>query len=92
MLLHGLDSDNRLQNIGNLYNVHESTLLKIIRKFCKAIRKHFQLVLLRTPNESQFRILALRFEQLHDICYIIKAINESHIFVLVLVIDRNYYY
>ena len=37
---------------------------------------------MQTPSESWFRILTSRFEQLHDIPYIIGTINGSHIHVL----------
>ena len=46
----------------------------------------------QTPSESQFRILALRFEQLHDIPYIIYAIDGSHIHILVMVVGGEDYY
>ena len=92
MSLHRLGSDDGLQSIGDLYEVHKSTLSRIVREFCKAVRKYLQLVFIQTPDESQFRILARRFEQLHDIPYVIGAINGSHILVLAPVVGREDYY
>lgn len=45
MSLHKLGSDDRLQNMRDLYKVHKSTLSKIGRECCKVVRKHLQLVL-----------------------------------------------
>ena len=35
------------------------------------------------PSESQFRILAKGFEALHEIPYVVGAIDGSHILVLI---------
>src|SRR5665213_446391 len=70
MSLHRLGSGDGLQSIGDLYGVHKSTLSKIVREFCRAVRKYLQHVFVQTPSESQFRVLAERFEKLHDIPYI----------------------
>ena len=68
MSLYRLGSSNELQSIGDLYEVHKNTLSNIMRKFCRIVRKHLQPVFVQTPDESQFRVLALRFEQLHAYC------------------------
>ena len=52
MSLHRLGNDDGLQSIGDLYGVHKSILSKIVRKFCRAIRKHLQFVFIQTPSES----------------------------------------
>ena len=44
MSLHRLSSGNELQSIGDLYEVHKSTLSKIMKEFCKVVRKHLQSV------------------------------------------------
>ena len=77
----------------DVYGVHKSTLSIVVREFCKAVRKHLQPVFVQTPSESQFRILASRFEKLHGIPYIIGAVHGSHIPVLAPLIGRqdNYY-
>jgi len=40
MSLHRLGSGDGLQSIGDLYGVHKSTLSKIVRDFCRVVRKH----------------------------------------------------
>ena len=52
MSLDRLGSDDGLQSIGDLYGVHKSTLSKIVREFCRAVRKHLQPVFVQTLNES----------------------------------------
>ena len=80
--LHRLGSGNGPQSIGDLYGDHKSTLSKIVRELCRVVRKYFQSVFLQTANESQFRVLARRFEQLHGISYIIGAIDGLHMHLL----------
>jgi hypothetical protein len=92
MSLHRLGSGDGLQTIGDLYGVHKSTLSIVVREFCKTVRKHLQLVFVQTTSESQFKILASRFEKLYDISYIIGAIDGSHILVLAPVIGGQDYY
>ena len=81
MLLHKLGSGHGLQNLGDLYEIHKNTLSKIVKEFCRVVKKYLQLVFVQTPIESQFRILASRFEQLHDIPYIIRPIDGSYVYV-----------
>lgn len=52
MSLHMLGSGDGLQNIGALYGVHKNMLSKIVRKFCRVVRKHLQPIFIQTPNES----------------------------------------
>ena len=40
MSLHTMCSGDELQRIGDLSGVHKGTSSKIVRIFCKAIRKH----------------------------------------------------
>ena len=62
MSLHRLGSGDGLQTIGNLYGVHKSILSIVVKEFRRAVRKHLQPVFIQTPNESQFRVLGLRFD------------------------------
>lgn len=62
MSLHRLNNIDVLQNKRDLYEVHMNTLSTIIRKSDRVVKKHFQLVFMQTPDESQFQILASRFE------------------------------
>lgn len=92
MSLHELGSGNELQNIGDLYEVHKSTLSKIMRKFCTDVKKHLQPIFVQSLKKSLFRILFSRFSLLHDIPYIIGAINDSHNFALAPVVSIEDYY
>lgn len=56
MSSHRLDSGDGLQSIRDLYVVYKSTLSRIVWEFCRVVKKHFQLVFVQIPNESQFRI------------------------------------
>lgn len=62
MSSHRLGSGDDLQSIGDFYGVYKSILSKIIKEFCRVVRKHLQPIYEQTPSESQFRILASRFE------------------------------
>jgi hypothetical protein len=57
------------------------------------VRLHLQKIFIQTPNENRLRVLAKDFERLHNIPYIIGAIDGSHIPVLAPVIGgEDYYY
>ena len=92
MSLHRLGSGDGLQTIGDLYGVHKSTLSIIVREFCRAVRKYLKPIFVQTPSESQFRILASKFKQLHGIPYIIGATDGSHIPILAPIIGGEDYY
>ena len=92
MSLHRLGSGDGLQSIGDLYGVYMSTLSKIVRKFCRVVRKHLQHMFIQTPSKLQFRILASEFEQLDGKPYIIGAIDGSHVHVLAPIIGGEDYY
>lgn len=92
MLLYTLGSGDGLQSIGDLYGIHKSTLSKIAREFCKAVRKHLNPIFIQIPNEMQFRGLARSFKKLHGIPYVIRAIDGSHIHVQAPVIGGEDYY
>jgi hypothetical protein len=86
MSLHRLGGGDGLQSIGDLYDVHKTTLSKIVREFYRVVRKHLQHVFIQTPSKSQLRVLASKFEQLHGILYVIGAIDGSHNHILASVI------
>lgn len=63
-----------------------------MREFWSDVRKYLQPISIQTPDESQFRILDRRFEKLHDVPYVIGAIDGSHILVQAHVVGRVDYY
>ena len=83
---------NTLCTVGEVYGVAKSTILKIIRNFCRLIRVHLQGTFVQFSSPTRFRISAQEFEALHGIPYIIGAIDGSHIPILALVIGGEYYY
>ena len=62
MSLHRLASGDGLQTIGNLYGVHKSILSILVREFCRAVKKYLQPIFVQILSESQFRVLASKFE------------------------------
>jgi hypothetical protein len=87
-----LGTGNGLLLVGEVYGIAECTVSCIIREFCKVVRKHLIRILVQFPNESQFKVLASQFEALHEIPYIVGAIDGSHIPVSALVIGGEDYY
>jgi len=92
ILLHRMNSWDELQSIEDFMKSTRIHCQKIVRRFYRVVRKHFQLVLLQTPNESQFRILVLMFWQWQGIFYTIRRIDKSHNLVLALVVGGEEYY
>jgi hypothetical protein len=82
-----LDTENRLLLIEEVYRIVECTASCIIREFYKAVRKHQLRVLAQFPSESQFKVLASQFEDLHGIPYIVGAIDGLHIPILAPMIE-----
>jgi len=78
--------------VGEVYGVAECTISGIVREFCKMVRLHLQKIFIQVPNENRFRVLAKEFERLHNIPYIIGAIDGSHVPVLAPVLGGEDYY
>lgn len=92
MSLARLGTGDGLRMVGEVYGVAECTISRIVREFCKMVRLHLQKIFIQVPNENKFRVLAKEFERLHNIPYIIRAIDGSHIPVLAPVIGGEDYY
>jgi hypothetical protein len=93
MSLARLGTGDGLRMVGEVYGVAEYTISGIVKEFCKMVRLHLQKIFIQTPNENRLGILAKDFERLHNIPYIIGAIDSSHILVLARVIGgEDYYY
>jgi hypothetical protein len=92
MSLARLGTWDGLRMVEGVYGVTECTILGIVREFCKLVRLHLQKIFIQIPNKIKLRILEKYFERLHNILYIIGAIDSSHIPVLVHVIGREDYY
>jgi hypothetical protein len=84
---------NGLLLVGEVYGIAECTTSCIVREFCKAVRKYLLTVLVQFPSESQFKVLASQFEDLHGIPYIVGVIDGLHIHDLAPMIGgEDYYY
>jgi hypothetical protein len=71
-----------LRMVGEVYGVAEYTISGIVKEFCKMVRLHLQTIFIQALDENRLRVLAKDFERLHNIPYIIGAIDGSHIPVL----------
>ena len=87
-----LGSGNGLQIVGDLFGVAKCTVSRIVREFCSTVRLHLQKRFVKFPSESKLRKLARDFEALHDIPYVVGAIDGSHIPILAPVIGGEDYY
>ena len=92
MSFESLGTRNMLCNVGVLYGVAKSTSSKIMRFFCRLVRVHLQCTLVQFPSPIWFRVLAQEFVAFHGISHIIRAIDGSHIQILIRVIAREDYY
>jgi hypothetical protein len=63
----------------------------MVREFCRDVRKYLHPIFIQILDESQFRVLAKMFEQLHGLPYIIGQIDGLHIHVQVPVIGGEGY-
>jgi len=87
-----LGSGNGLQIVGDLFGVAKCTVSGIVRQFCSAVRLHLQKKFVKFPNEFKLQKLARDFEALHDIPYVVGAIDGSHILILAPVVGGEDYY
>jgi hypothetical protein len=92
MSLARLGTGDGLRMVGEVYGVAECTISGIVKEFCKMVRLHSQKIFIQTPNKNRLRVLAKDFERLHNIPYIIGAIDGSHIPMLAPVIGGEDYY
>ena len=90
--LQKLGAGNTLCIVGDVYGVAESTISEIGRIFYKLVRVHLQGTFVQFPSPTRFRILAQKFEVLHEILYIIRAIDGSYIPILAPVFRGEHYY
>ena len=74
-----LASKSPLYIVVDTFGVGVSTVHKIILEFCHALEKHCRDVFIRWPSSSRFKDISQRFEALHEIPYIVGAIDGSHI-------------
>ena len=74
-----LASGSPLYIVADTFGVGVSTVHKIVLEFCHVLKKHCRDVFIRWPSPSRFKDISERFEALHGIPYIVRAIDGSHI-------------
>jgi hypothetical protein len=87
-----LSTGNTLQMYGKVYGISRSSASIIVREFCVAIKKYLKPLVIRKQTESSLRTMAVEFEKLYGIPYIIGAVDGSHIPIIVPPIDPTSYY
>ena len=87
-----LASGSPLYIVADTFGVGVSIVQKIVLEFCHALKKHCQDVFIRWPSPSRFKDISQRFEALHEIPYIVGAIDGSHIPIIALAQHAPDYY
>jgi hypothetical protein len=77
---------------GEVYGISRSSASIIVREFCVVIKKHLKPLVIRKQTESSLRAMAVEFEKLLGIPYIIGAVDRSHIPIITPPIDPTSYY
>lgn len=67
--------------VGDIFGVVECIVSKIVRAFCKMVRLHLQKKKIKLQKKPDLSF-SKKIERLHNIPYIIQAIDNSHILVL----------
>lgn len=88
-----LRSDNTLQMCGEVFGVAKNTNSIIIKGFCIFIKKHLKPLVFEKSNSYSIKIMAVEFEALQEILYVIRAIDDNHIPIIAPILDSisNYY-
>ena len=92
IIVYHLESDNTLIMIVDLFGLGGSTTSKIVRKCCEAIRILLKRLVFKKSILVWMKKVAAEFEALHEIQFIIGAIDDSHIPIIVPIHDLVSYY
>ena len=87
-----LGTGNTLCTVRKVHGVVDSTILRKIMNFCRLVRIHLYGIFVQCPSSTRSRILAQEFEVLHEIPYIVEAIDGPHILILAPIIGGEDYY
>ena len=71
-----------LRMIGDIYGIRLSTTSKIMRECCEAIRIQLRPLVFPKPTLVRMKDIASGCEALHDIPFILGAIDDNHIPIL----------
>jgi len=93
MALARLGSENSLQMCGEVYGIAKSTASITMRNFSIAIKKHLKLLVIPKLTRNKIKEITIGFECLHEIPYILGAIDGNHVPIIAPKGDpKSYYY
>ncbi len=92
MVLARLGSGNSSQMCGEVYGIVESTKSIIVKEFCVAIRKSLKPLVILKLTRNKIKKITIGFECLHEIPYILGAIDGNHVLVIAPKVDPKSYY
>jgi hypothetical protein len=87
-----LVTGNTLHTLADLYGISKSSASIIVREVCEGIKSVLRLLVFPKPTLSRMKKIALEFESLHGILYILGAIDGSHIPIIAPSVDHVSYY
>ena len=87
-----LSTGNTLRMCGEMYGLVESTASVIVRKCCEAIRVLLKPLVFVKLTRQRIEAMALEFEEVRGIPYIIGAVDGSHIPIIAPEVDPGFYY
>ena len=88
-----LGSGDTLHTLADLYGLSRPSVSIIVRNTCERIKKLLRLFVFQRPTLRKMKQIAIEFKVLHEIPYILEAIDGSYILITVLNINHvSYYY
>jgi hypothetical protein len=87
-----LATGDTLHTLADLYGISKSSASIIVREVCEGIKTVLRPLVFPKPTLSRMKQIALEFESLHGIPYILGAIDGSHIPIIAPSIDPASYY
>ena len=74
-----LASGNSMQCIADLYRIGHSSNQQAVREFCVAIKKTLLRKFISWPSRTTMDRYAQEFQDIHQISYVVRAVDGSHI-------------
>ena len=87
-----LSTGNTLRMCGEVYGLAESTTSVIVMKCCEAIKVLVKPLVFPKFTKERIQNIALEFEKVRGIPYIIGVVDGSHVPIIALKIDPALYY
>ena len=90
--LHRLGPGDSLHTFADLYGISRPSALIIVKNTCKEIKKVLGPLVFQRPTLGKMKQITAKFKSLHEIPYILRAIDGSHILITAQSIDHPSYY